>query len=131
EVEFVAQTLQLIHAGKDPHVRHRSTLPALDRLVEGKYLSATEPDVLREAYRFLRHVEHKLQVVQDRQTHTLPSDEEGIRALARRLRFSENKKTKIEKRGNRKKKNGEAVKLNNSTSLDARLSSTSSAVSRL
>ena len=93
EVEFVAQTLQLIHAGKDPHVRHRSTLPALDRLVEGKYLSVTDRDVLREAYRFLRHVEHKLQVVQDRQTHTLPSDEEGIRALARRLRFSENQKS--------------------------------------
>ena len=94
EVEFVAQTLQLIHAGKDPHVRHRSTLPALDRLVEGKYLSMTDRGVLREAYRFLRHVEHKLQVVQDRQTHTLPSDEEGIRALARRLRFSESQKSK-------------------------------------
>lgn len=93
EVEFVAQTLQLIHVGKDPHVRHRSTLPALDRLVEGKYLSATDRDVLREAYRFLRHVEHKLQVVQDRQTHTLPSDEEGIWALARRLRFSEDQKS--------------------------------------
>jgi glutamate-ammonia-ligase adenylyltransferase len=86
EVEFVAQTLQLIHAGKDSHVRHRSTLPALDRLVEGKYLAAADRDVLREAYRFFRHVEHKLQVVQDRQTHTLPSDEEGLRALARRLR---------------------------------------------
>ncbi len=90
EVEFVAQALQLIHAGKDPHVRHRSTLPALDRLVEGKYLSATDRDVLREAYHFLRHVEHKLQVVQDRQTHTLPSDEEGLRALARRLRLEKN-----------------------------------------
>ncbi|MBM4254559.1 MAG: bifunctional [glutamate--ammonia ligase]-adenylyl-L-tyrosine phosphorylase/[glutamate--ammonia-ligase] adenylyltransferase [Deltaproteobacteria bacterium] len=94
EVEFVAQTLQLIHAGKDPHVRHRSTLSALDRLVEGKYLAAADRDVLQEAYCFFRHVEHKLQVVQDRQTHTLPSDEDGIRALARRLTFAESQKAK-------------------------------------
>src|SRR5262245_54073515 len=89
EVEFVAQALQLIHAGKDPHVRERSTLPALDRLVEGKYLAAADRDALREAYCFLRHVEHKLQVVQDHQTHTLPREETGIRALARRLRLGE------------------------------------------
>lgn len=87
EVEFVAQALQLIHAGKDPHVRARSTLPGLDRLVEGKYLAATDRDTLQTAYRFLRHVEHKLQVVQDRQTHSLPTDEAGLRALARRLRI--------------------------------------------
>lgn len=87
EIEFVAQALQLIHAGKDPHVRARSTLLALDRLVEGKYLAASDRDILRDAYCFLRHVEHKLQVVQDRQTHTLPDNEAGIRALARRLRL--------------------------------------------
>jgi glutamate-ammonia-ligase adenylyltransferase len=89
EVEFVAQALQLIHAGKDPRVRERTTLPALDRLVDCHYLAATDRDILRDAYRFLRHVEHKLQIVQDRQTHTLPSDAAGIRALARRLRVLE------------------------------------------
>ena len=89
EIEFVTQTLQLIHAGKDPHVRERSTLQGLDRLVEGKYLAAGDRDSLRDAYRFLRHVEHKLQIVQDRQTHSLPDDEAGIRALARRLRLKE------------------------------------------
>jgi len=89
EIEFIVQALQLIHAGKDPHVRERSTLPALDRLVEGKYLAATDRDVLRDAYRFLRQVEHKLQILQDRQTHTLPSDDAGLRALARRLRMAE------------------------------------------
>lgn len=88
EIEFVAQALQLIHAGKDPRVRERSTLPALDRLVEGKYLSATDRDTLRDAYRFLRQVEHKLQVLQDRQTHTLPNDAAGVQALARRLRMA-------------------------------------------
>lgn len=87
EVEFVAQALQLIHAGKDPHVRTRSTVPGLDRLVEGKYLAAADGDTLQRAYRFLRHVEHKLQMVQDRQTHTLPTDEAGLVSLARRLRM--------------------------------------------
>jgi glutamate-ammonia-ligase adenylyltransferase len=89
EIEFVAQALQLIHAGKDPHVRERSTLRGLDRLVEGKYLTAGDRDSLRDAYRFLRQVEHKLQIVQDRQTHSLPDDDDGIRALARRLRLVE------------------------------------------
>ena len=91
EIEFVTQALQLIHTGKDPHVRERSTLPALDRLVEGKYLAAADRDTLRDAYCFLRHVEHKLQIVQDRQTHTLPDNEAGIQTLARRLRLTEQK----------------------------------------
>lgn len=89
EIEFVTQALQLIHAGKDPRVRERRTLPALDRLVDGKYLAAADRDALRDAYCFLRHVEHKLQILQDRQTHTLPDNDAGIRALARRLRLAE------------------------------------------
>jgi glutamate-ammonia-ligase adenylyltransferase len=89
EIEFIAQALQLIHSGKDPHVRERRTLPALDRLAEGKYLSVADRDVLRDAYCFLRQVEHKLQIVHDRQTHTLPENGEGIRALAWRLRLAE------------------------------------------
>lgn len=93
EVEFVAQALQLIHAGKEPRVRDRMTLPTLDRLVDCRYLAAADRDALRDAYRFLRHVEHKLQIVQDRQTHTLPNDEAGIRALARRLRIGEDQGT--------------------------------------
>lgn len=89
EIEFIVQALQLIHAGKDGRVRERTTLPALERLVECRYLAAADRDTLRDAYGFLRHVEHKLQIIQDRQTHTLPEDEAGIRALARRLRISE------------------------------------------
>ena len=89
EVEFVTQVLQLIHAGKDSHVRQRTTLHALDCLVEGNYLAANDRDSLQVAYRFLRQVEHKLQVFQDRQTHTLPSGEEEVRVLARRLRVSD------------------------------------------
>jgi glutamate-ammonia-ligase adenylyltransferase len=89
EIEFVTQVLQLIHAGKDSHVRQRTTLDALDCLVEGNYLAANDRDSLQVAYRFLRQVEHKLQVFQDRQTHTLPSGEEEVQVLARRLRLLE------------------------------------------
>ncbi len=88
EVEFIAQVLQLIHAGKDPRVLERNTLRALDRLCEGAYLTAADRDVLAHAYQFLRQVEHKIQVVQDRQTHTLPGTEAEMRALARRLRLN-------------------------------------------
>ncbi|MGH7964973.1 MAG: hypothetical protein ACRERD_24690, partial [Candidatus Binatia bacterium] len=91
EIEFVTQALQLIHAGKDARVHERTTLKALDRLAAGHYLAATDRDTLRDAYYFLRQVEHKLQIVQDRQTHTLPDDEAGIQALARRLRLGESK----------------------------------------
>ena len=86
EIEFVTQVLQLIHAGKDPRVLERNTLAALDRLVESACLTASDRSALASAYRFLRQVEHKIQVVHDRQTHTLPGSEEEMRALARRLR---------------------------------------------
>lgn len=87
EVEFVVQVLQLIHAGKDPRVTGRSTLATLDRLVEGGYLASADGAALASAYRFLRQVEHKLQVVQDLQTHTLPEAKHELRTLARRLRL--------------------------------------------
>ena len=96
EVEFVTQVLQLIHAGKDPHVRELKTLQALDRLVEGHYLSAADRDTLHAAYRFLRHVEHKIQVFQDRQTHTIPTDEAEVRVLARRLRLAEREEVRAQ-----------------------------------
>ncbi|NOT54010.1 MAG: bifunctional [glutamate--ammonia ligase]-adenylyl-L-tyrosine phosphorylase/[glutamate--ammonia-ligase] adenylyltransferase, partial [Deltaproteobacteria bacterium] len=86
EVEFVAQAIQLLHVGKDPQVRMRSTLAGLDRLVERKYLAASDGAALQGAYRFLRHVEHKLQMVQDRQTHSLPTNEAALVSLARRVR---------------------------------------------
>ena len=89
EIEFVTQVLQLIHAGKDPRVLGRNTLEVLDRLVEGTYLAAADRDALAAAYRFLRQVEHKIQMVHDRQTHTLPGSEDDLRALARRLRVAQ------------------------------------------
>lgn len=87
EIEFFTQVLQLIHGGKDPRVREKNTLKALDRLIEGRYTSVPEGEALQDAYRFLRNVEHRLQIYQDRQTHTLPTNEEDICTLARRLRY--------------------------------------------
>lgn len=86
EIEFVTQVLQLIHAGKDPRVVGRNTLAALDRLAAGGYVTPADRDALAAAYRFLRQVEHKLQVVHDVQTHTLPAAAADLRALARRMR---------------------------------------------
>ena len=88
EIEFVTQVLQLIHAGKDPRVLGRNTLDVLDRLVEGAYLVAADRDALAAAYRFLRQVEHKIQMAHDRQTHTLPGSEDELRVLAHRLRIA-------------------------------------------
>ena len=87
EIEFFTQVLQLIHGGKDPGVREKNTLKALDRLIEARYTSASEGKALQDAYRFLRTVEHRLQIYQDGQTHTLPTDEDSIGTLARRLRY--------------------------------------------
>lgn len=86
EVEFVIQCLQLIHAGKDERIRQRNSLLALERLVETRYLAAEESVRLAEAYRFLRDVEHKIQLVDERQTQVIPSGEGEVR-LARRLGY--------------------------------------------
>jgi len=86
EVEFVIQSLQLIHAGKDERIRQRNSLAALERLVETRYLAADESVRLAEAYRFLRDVEHKIQLVDERQTQVIPSGDGEVR-LARRLGY--------------------------------------------
>ena len=79
---FVVQVLQLINGGRDDRVRSRGSLPTLARLVECGYLPADEGAELAEAYRFLRNVEHKIQIVHQRQTHVVPK----TRASRRRWR---------------------------------------------
>ena len=87
EVEFVAQALQLVHSGRDERLRVRPTLTALARLAQVDLLPKEIAEALGESYRFLRNVEHKIQIVHERQTQSLPADEEGMRRLARRLGF--------------------------------------------
>jgi glutamate-ammonia-ligase adenylyltransferase len=87
EIEFVVQVLQLIHGGRDERLRGGGSLPTLERLMAGGYLPPDEGGALIEAYRFLRNVEHKIQIVDQRQTHTLPSAAREQETLARRLGY--------------------------------------------
>ncbi|WP_379922939.1 bifunctional [glutamate--ammonia ligase]-adenylyl-L-tyrosine phosphorylase/[glutamate--ammonia-ligase] adenylyltransferase [Erythrobacter sp. R86502] len=72
EIEFYAQTHQLIHGGRDSSLRVRGTRAALDRLAAAGWIPADNAHVLGQAYDRLRQVEHRLQMVYDRQTHALP-----------------------------------------------------------
>ncbi|HVA40711.1 MAG TPA: bifunctional [glutamate--ammonia ligase]-adenylyl-L-tyrosine phosphorylase/[glutamate--ammonia-ligase] adenylyltransferase [Candidatus Binataceae bacterium] len=85
ELEFIVQALILVYGGRDPRLRTARTLAALERLGALGYLNAGRARELAAAYLFLRDVEHKLQVVAALQTHVLPADEAGRRALAARM----------------------------------------------
>ena len=87
EIEFFIQSLQLVYAGRNSALRERTTMKALLKLREVRLITTEECDALRDAYRFLRTVEHRIQVVQERQTHNLPTKEDEFRALARRCGF--------------------------------------------
>jgi glutamate-ammonia-ligase adenylyltransferase len=73
EIEFIAQVFQLIRGGRDPGLRVHPTLTVLERLREREILPAEACQELIDAYLFLRKLEHRLQYMEDKQTHTLPS----------------------------------------------------------
>jgi glutamate-ammonia-ligase adenylyltransferase len=75
EIEFVAQALQLVRGGRDPELAVRPTLEVLERLAARRVLPEEAARELSAAYVFLRGVEHRLQYLDDRQTHSLPGDE--------------------------------------------------------
>src|SRR6185436_5319735 len=85
EVEFLAQALQLLYAGDDPWLRGGNTLRALFRLTERGYLSPGLGRMLGDGLVFLRNVEHRLQILHEFQTHTLPEDPRALGLLARRM----------------------------------------------
>jgi glutamate-ammonia-ligase adenylyltransferase len=87
EIEFLVQVLQLINGGRDERVRTRGSLATLQRLVACRYLPEDEGAALAGAYRFLRNVEHKIQIVHQRQTHSVPRDVREQETLARRLGY--------------------------------------------
>lgn len=87
EIEFLVQATQLIHAGKERYIRERNTLKSLQKLNEKGLLSNGDHETLSAAYRFLRTVEHRIQIENERQTHRLPSKEEDLKRLARRCGF--------------------------------------------
>jgi glutamate-ammonia-ligase adenylyltransferase len=83
EVEFFAQIHQLIHGGRDPALRAPATLDALAALAEAGRIPAEAAADLAGAYRLFRTIEHRLQMVDDRQTHAIPADAEAIDNVAR------------------------------------------------
>jgi glutamate-ammonia-ligase adenylyltransferase len=82
EIEFFAQTQQLIAGGRHPQLRARPTLEALDVLASSNWITFEARDELAAAYIFLRRVEHRLQMVADEQTHTLPDEIEAVERFA-------------------------------------------------
>lgn len=83
EVEFFAQIQQLIHAGRDPALRVPATLDALAALGASGKLDPSDAEALSEAYRLLRTVEHRVQMIADAQTHLLPARADDLDEVAR------------------------------------------------
>jgi len=85
DIEFLVQCLQRLHGGADPWVRHGGTMLALARLQDKGFLTGAEYGRLASAYQFLRHLEHRLQFDEDRQTHRLPEGPAELELIARRM----------------------------------------------
>jgi glutamate-ammonia-ligase adenylyltransferase len=85
DIEFAVQLLQLVHGRTDESLRSPATLPALAALAAGGYVGRDDADDLAAAYRFLRQVEHLLQLYQLQRTHVLPDDPAVLRRLGRAM----------------------------------------------
>jgi glutamate-ammonia-ligase adenylyltransferase len=85
DVEFAVQLLQLVHGRRDPSLREQNTLRALTTLTRAGFVGASDAESLAGSYRFLRKLEHRLQMVRDTQTHELPSDRAALGPLARAM----------------------------------------------
>ncbi len=87
EIEFFIQAHQLVNAGTRPHLQFRNSLRVLNLLAEDGLITAADRQTLDAAYRFLRMVEHRIQIVQEQQTHLLPAASRDCDVLARRCGF--------------------------------------------
>ena len=85
EIEFTVQLLQVVRGGQFPELRRRPTLEALQRLAQGGLMEQATADALAEAYTFLRRVEHRIQYLDDQQTHVLPTREDDLDWIAATL----------------------------------------------
>ena len=82
EVEFTVQLLQVVRGGQFPELRTRPTLDALPRLCRASLMPQASADALAEAYRFLRRVEHRIQYLDDQQTHVMPTRDDDLAWMA-------------------------------------------------
>jgi [glutamine synthetase] adenylyltransferase / [glutamine synthetase]-adenylyl-L-tyrosine phosphorylase len=87
EIEFIVQALQLLYGGDDAWLREANSLKAIFRLTERGYLAPDLGRLLSQAYAHLRTIEHRLQILDELQTHTLPDDPQALGRLARRAGF--------------------------------------------
>jgi len=85
DIEFIVQTLQLVNGGRNAAVRENNTLRAITLLEESALLTSPESETLRAAYAFLRTLEHRLQMMLNLQTHTLPVEEHVLQSLAQKM----------------------------------------------
>lgn len=89
EIEFIAQVFQLIRGGRDPSLQIRPTQAVLRLLAERRIIPPETEAELQEAYEFLRRLEHRLQYVEDKQTHSLPENEADRLQIARSMDFAD------------------------------------------
>ncbi len=89
EIEFFAQTQQLIWGGRKPELRLAGTLDALNALAQAGHISADDLACMTEAYHFLRKLEHRLQMIDDAQTHSVPRDRAAFHRVAILMGFAE------------------------------------------
>ena len=87
DIEFAVQLLQLVHGRVDPGIRERSTLGALRQLSVAGYVAAEDATALTDAYRFLRTLEHRLQLVEEEQVHAVPVEPSARRRIAMVMGF--------------------------------------------
>ena len=88
EIEFTVQLLQVVRGGQYPELRRRPTLEALSRLAQAGLMSQETADELARAYLFLRRVEHRIQYLDDQQTHVLPTRDEDLAWIAHTLGYA-------------------------------------------
>ncbi|MBR7837758.1 bifunctional [glutamine synthetase] adenylyltransferase/[glutamine synthetase]-adenylyl-L-tyrosine phosphorylase [Actinospica durhamensis] len=88
DIEFAIQLLQLVHGRGDDTLRRRGTLEALEALAVGGYVGRADAQQLGEAYRFLRTVEHRIQLFRLERTHLMPTDPASLRRIGRSLGFA-------------------------------------------
>jgi glutamate-ammonia-ligase adenylyltransferase len=87
EIEFTVQVLQVVRGGQFPELRTRPTLDALQRLVQANLMPADTAQAMAQAYVFLREVEHRIQYLDDQQTHVLPTRDDDLNWIAKSLGF--------------------------------------------
>lgn len=85
DIEFTVQLLQLVHGRTDSSVRHRDTISAIESLAGASYIGRTEAEQFSRHYRYLRLLEHRIQLSQMRRTHLMPTSETTLRSLARSI----------------------------------------------